>query len=722
MSGRAATTGIIPGRYAIRVGKADMPTPPGWVWTLLTDIARLETGHTPSRRHPEYWDDGNIDWIGIKDARLHHGRSIHATIQKVTQLGIDNSAARLLPAGTVCLSRTASVGYVMVMGRDMATSQDFVNWVCSDALLPEFLMYALIAEGEDIRKFGKGTTHTTIYFPEVKAFHLCVPPINEQRRIVAKIEELFSDLNAGVAALKRAKANLKRYRAAVLKGAVEGKLTAEWRAEHPNTEPASKLLRRIPRPPRPARFNSRSVDVISGHAALSVGATESILPSGWAWCPLINIAQMESGHTPSRNHPEWWDGDVPWIGILDAKAHHGGVIHETLQHTNVDGLKNSAARLLPAGTICVSRTAASIGYVVILSKPMATSQDFVNWVPTDAVSSDWLRLVFMVDREVLIRFGKGTTHKTVYYPEWLSMHVAVPPLDEQRQIACEVDQKLTQITVAETQIQNQLTRASRLRQSILKHAFEGKLVPQDSISEPAAELLSRIRQQSRPAVQKVAKLSLSTKRPRIDKENLGRAIAYCLTRRKKPHGRTWLAKVLVLGELHVGVPLNLRPNRFPHGPLDDMIFDAERMAKKAGWFNFEKGTKPKEPTRYEVTSGTDVEAAKFMELLGDRKAAFDNLIKNFDSLDSDRAELFGTVYTAWNDLLIDGRSDDDEAIVAEFYAWDDSKADFTRNQVLNQIAWLRQHDYVPTGKGPRTIVLNQKPNPLAKPAKKPRKA
>ncbi len=125
MSGRAATTGIIRGRYAICVGKADMPSPPGWTWTLLTDVARLETGHTPSRSHPEYWNGGQIYWIGIKDARLHHGRTIRETIQKVTQLGIENSAARLLPAGTVCLSRTASVGYVFVMGQEMATRSGF---------------------------------------------------------------------------------------------------------------------------------------------------------------------------------------------------------------------------------------------------------------------------------------------------------------------------------------------------------------------------------------------------------------------------------------------------------------------------------------------------------------------------------------------------------------------------------------------------------------------
>src|SRR5262249_6522778 len=148
------------------------------------------SGHTPSRKHPEYWG-GEIPWISLPDARQHHGGVIDNTTQKTTKKGLANSAARLLPKDTVCLSRTASVGYVFRLGRPMATSQDFVNWVCSDALDPRFLMYALMAEGDHILNFGKGSTHTTIYFPEVLAFHVCIPPLTEQRRIVAKVEELL---------------------------------------------------------------------------------------------------------------------------------------------------------------------------------------------------------------------------------------------------------------------------------------------------------------------------------------------------------------------------------------------------------------------------------------------------------------------------------------------------------------------------------------------------
>lgn len=193
--GRAATTAVIPGRYGLSVGKPDLPAPDGWAWTRLADVARLETGHTPSRRHEEYWN-GDIPWIGIQDATQNYGRTIQNTSQHVTELGIANSSARVLPAHTVCLSRTASVGYVVTMGRPMATSQDFVNWVCSEEIDSRFLKYVLLAERDSFLRFASGTTHQTIYFPEVKAFHVCLPPIDEQDRIAAVLGTLDDKINS----------------------------------------------------------------------------------------------------------------------------------------------------------------------------------------------------------------------------------------------------------------------------------------------------------------------------------------------------------------------------------------------------------------------------------------------------------------------------------------------------------------------------------------------
>lgn len=124
-----------------------------------------------------------MPWIGIKDATENHGRVLTDTFQHTNELGIANSSARILPTNTVCLSRTASLGFVVVMGKPMATSQDFVNWVCSEALDHRFLKYVLLAERAAFSRFASGTTHQTIYFPEVKAFHVCLPPLPEQRAI-----------------------------------------------------------------------------------------------------------------------------------------------------------------------------------------------------------------------------------------------------------------------------------------------------------------------------------------------------------------------------------------------------------------------------------------------------------------------------------------------------------------------------------------------------------
>lgn len=181
--GREATVSVIPGRWALSVGNPGTEPPSGFRWLPLTSLARLESGHTPSRRVPSYWN-GDIPWIGIRDATGNHGRVIYSTNESVTEEGIENSSARILPAGTVCLSRTASVGYVVSMGRPMATSQDFVNWVCGERLRSRYLHYILISEQESIRRFAVGSVHPTVYYPEAKAFHVCIPGIAQQDAIL----------------------------------------------------------------------------------------------------------------------------------------------------------------------------------------------------------------------------------------------------------------------------------------------------------------------------------------------------------------------------------------------------------------------------------------------------------------------------------------------------------------------------------------------------------
>jgi len=177
--------------------------PKGCSWDLLTVVARLATGHTPDRDRPDYWN-GDVPWISLTDIRDLDGTEATRTLQSVTPLGIESSSSVLLPKGTVCFSRTASVGFVTTMGREMATSQDFMNWVCGPALDPTYLMWALITSRQRLLALSSGSTHRTIYMRVVEQFRVLLPPIRKQREFavrVAKVNNLKSSLLSSLAEL-----------------------------------------------------------------------------------------------------------------------------------------------------------------------------------------------------------------------------------------------------------------------------------------------------------------------------------------------------------------------------------------------------------------------------------------------------------------------------------------------------------------------------------------
>lgn len=180
---REAFAGVVPVAVPPKFGQ----TPDGWQWIKLADVARLESGHTPSRSRPDWWG-GDTSWVSLTEIRALDGRWVDETQIKTNPAGVANSAARVLPRGTVCFSRTASVGFVAIMGQPMATSQDFANWVCGDAIDPEFLMHALIRARTELRALATGATHKTIYMPTLQAFHVCLPDRRTQERIVARLK------------------------------------------------------------------------------------------------------------------------------------------------------------------------------------------------------------------------------------------------------------------------------------------------------------------------------------------------------------------------------------------------------------------------------------------------------------------------------------------------------------------------------------------------------
>jgi type I restriction enzyme, S subunit len=444
MSGRAATDRIIRGKHAISVNDPGHPTPPGWVRTLLTDVAELGTGHTPSRLHPEYWD-GEIGWIGIRDAGKHHGGVIHDTDQHISQLGIENSAARLLPKDTVCLSRTASVGYVVKMGKPMATSQDFVAWTCGEALEPDFLKAALLAEGSNIRSFGEGSTHTTVYFPAVKAFHIDLPPRSEQQRVVAKLDAL-------TARLARARLELDSV----------SELTAHFRKS---------VLGNC--------FNE-----LDG-TTVELGTLLSAVEAG---------KNLRCEERPPR------DGER---GVVKVSAVTWGFFDASQSKTLPDSYLPPEKTQICKGDLLISRanTLELVGAVALVeSQPRELYlSDKILRLVVDAASKSWIMwfLRSPQGRRQIEAYASGNQLSMRNISQEALRRIQLPFPDPKTRVERieGLEAAFASINRVDAEAMRARALLERLESAILAKAFRGELVPQDPNDEPASVLLERIRAQ-----------------------------------------------------------------------------------------------------------------------------------------------------------------------------------------------------------------------------------
>jgi type I restriction enzyme S subunit len=175
--------------------------PTDWECAAMASIARLESGHTPSTREPAYWG-GFVPWVSLHDTDALDGSEIINTAQTITEEGLNNSSARLLPKGTVVFSRTATVGKTTILGREMATSQDFAAYICGPQLHNRFLVYLFRSMRRTWQSLMAGSIHNTIYMPVFKALRIALPPLREQRAIaeaLSDVDELLRGLDQLIA-------------------------------------------------------------------------------------------------------------------------------------------------------------------------------------------------------------------------------------------------------------------------------------------------------------------------------------------------------------------------------------------------------------------------------------------------------------------------------------------------------------------------------------------
>ena len=334
----------------------------------------------------------------------------------------------------------------------------------------------------DKMKTGGSDSGLNLTHDRFRQLLIPVAPLPTQRRIVAEIEKQFTRLEAGVAALKRVQASLKRYRAAVLKSACEGKLVpteaelARKKARKegsipmknaaPDFESGTMLLQRI-LVERRAKWQGRG----NYKEPATPDATKlGPLPEGWTWATMPQLGELNRGkskHRP-RDDPRLYGGPYPFIQTGDIRK-SGGTIREHTQTYSEFGLQQS--RLWPEGTLCIT-IAANIAETGLLRFASCFPDSVVGFNHDGSpATTRYVEFFIRTAKEKLAQFAPATAQKNINLDVLQKVAIPLPPLAEQKRIMAEVERRLSVVEELEAVVSANLQRATRLRQSVLQHTF-----------------------------------------------------------------------------------------------------------------------------------------------------------------------------------------------------------------------------------------------------------
>ena len=401
--------------------------PENWRVLPITKVARLESGHTPSKRNSNYWG-GSINWISLFDIQGLSKNEISTTEKTITEEGLDNSSARLLPAGTVVFSRTATVGKTSVMASSMATSQDFANYICGPDLYNIFLVYLFRSMGRVWKTLMAGSIHNTIYMPTFKALEILVPPLPEQ----IAIAEALSDTDVLIESLEKLLIKKRQ----IKQGAMQALLTGQ---------------RRLP---------GFDVEWVVG----CLGDVVDQLIAG------VSVNSDESGSAVG----------VP--GVLKTSALIGGDFISSECKAIVKSDWHRAQTNPKKNTILISRMntpdlVGEVGYVGD-DHPLIFLPDRI-WMTifhaNAPINARWLcYLLSSSEYRCLIResaTGTSGSMKNISKSSLLSLPVRFPEIEEQSAIASTLSAMGDEITSLETQLQ----KARYIKQGMMQELLTGRI-------------------------------------------------------------------------------------------------------------------------------------------------------------------------------------------------------------------------------------------------------
>jgi type I restriction enzyme S subunit len=435
--------------------------PEGWVWATLGQIADAQSGAGFPKSYQGH-PSGDYPFAKVSDiseATKTNGGIIDKANNYLSAVIAKKIGAKVFPVGTTLF---AKIGEAVRLNRRAINTcpilaDNNVMGLIPDAekITPRYLFHFM--HSVDIYEYSQATTVPSVRKSDIEQIPIPLPPLHEQERIVAKIEALFSQLDAGVAALRRIQAALKRYKASVLKAACEGRLVAQ----DPADEPAEALLRRL------------------GKAPL-VDDDLPVLPEGWCWVLLSTVTDINIRDADIRNLPD--DLPVTFVPMAAVDGEHG-VIARPVERPLKEVRKGFTSFLegdviFAKITPCMENGKAAIVPKLKNGRGFG-STEFHVLRPKENITAQWI--FHFVRQESFRADAKASftgTAGQLRVPASFLINYPIPlsPLPEQQRIVAEIERRLSVAAEVDAVVAALLARSTRLRQSILKQAFEGKLV------------------------------------------------------------------------------------------------------------------------------------------------------------------------------------------------------------------------------------------------------
>ncbi|MBL4305140.1 restriction endonuclease subunit S [Vibrio fluvialis] len=501
--------------------------PQGWVNATLDEITEWGSGGTPKRSISKYYEGGHIPWVTITD--LNNG-IVNETATYITEVGVDESSAKLVPKDTILLALYGSIGKLGIAGLDLTTNQAIAtakpnpNWYEN-----KYLFYYLESQASNLNNLGSGVTQKNIYLKDVKNYQIPLAPRDEQRRIIFKLEELISEFENGVSELKLALDKLTQYRQSLLKSAVEGSLTQQWRAENSDQvqETGEQLLARILKQRREQWQQQKLAEFAEKGKTPPKNWQDKYpepvqpdttnlpeLPEGWVWASVAQLGYVQLGRqrTPSK-----MKGENPQKYIRAANITEQGInFNDVLEMDFTE--KEIPIYQLKTGDLLLTEASGSPEHV---GRPciwpdvdgVYCFQNTVIRFQPSVISADFSFFIFYayqkLGKYIDVSGGVGINHLSA--GKFSKIAVPLPPLVEQGVLVAEITAELDAIDRQTEATVLGLKQSEAQRKNILKSAFSGQLVPQDPNDEPASVLLEKIKQEREALAKKPKTKHIKTK-------------------------------------------------------------------------------------------------------------------------------------------------------------------------------------------------------------------